>query len=312
MKILLVEDSRAMAALMATRLQAFGHEVSLAENGEVAIEKFRQSPPDLVLMDIEMPVMNGFEATNRIRAIEAAEPWAWTPIIFLTASDIAENLVTAIDAGADDYIVKTVPESVLHAKMKAMSRIATLREKLSAANHKLEELASRDGLTGLYNRRHMDILLDSAWARATSQGLPFGILMIDADNFKKYNDRYGHQAGDDCLCTIADALVGEVEAINAAGKCEQGFVARYGGEEFAVVLPTVDHDSFMNLAGAIIDCIRQRGIPHQENQDWGTVSISAGGAYLPVAGGKLSALFRSADARLYQAKKNGRNCLVLA
>lgn len=312
MKILLVEDSRAMAALMAARLQTFGHEVSLAENGEVAIDKFRQSPPDLVLMDIEMPVMNGFEATNRIRALEAAEPWAWTPIIFLTASDIPENLVTAIDAGADDYIVKTVPESVLHAKMKAMSRIATLREKLSAANHKLEELASRDGLTGLYNRRHMDILLDAAWACATSQGLPFGLLMIDADNFKKYNDRYGHQAGDDCLCAIAEALIGEVEANNAAGKCEQGFVARYGGEEFAVVLPSIGHDNFMTLAAAIIDSIRRRGIPHLENQDWGTVSISAGGVHMPVAGGKLSALFRSADARLYQAKRNGRNCLVLA
>ncbi len=311
MKILLVEDSRAMAALMAARLQTAGHEVTLAENGEVALEKFSQSPPELVLMDIEMPVMNGFEATNRIRTLEAGEAWAWTPIIFLTASDAPENLVTAIDAGADDYIVKTAPESVLHAKMKAMSRIATLREKLSEANNRLAELASRDGLTGLFNRRHMDILLDAAWAQAVPHGTPFGLLMVDADNFKKYNDHYGHQAGDQCLCTIAEAIAAEVERSNTAGKCDHAFVARYGGEEFAVVVPGASEADFHQLASDILEGIRRRGIPHPENEARGTVSISIGGAYLAVAGGKLSTLFRSADARLYQAKENGRNCLLL-
>jgi CheY-like chemotaxis protein len=106
MKILLVEDVRAIAALMELRLVSIGHEVTLAENGQIAFDKFRELQPDLVFMDIEMPIMNGFEATNRIRAYEATQKWAWTPIIFLTASDSQENLITAIEAGGDDYLIK--------------------------------------------------------------------------------------------------------------------------------------------------------------------------------------------------------------
>ena len=149
MKILIIEDSRAVAAVMAARLSSLGHEVDVAENGAIGVDKFETGQPDLVFMDIEMPVMNGFEATNRIRAHEAKQPWAWTPIIFLTASDTAENLITAIEAGGDDFMSKSVPELVLEAKMKAMARIAALRQRLSFANRKLEEQASRDGLTGL-------------------------------------------------------------------------------------------------------------------------------------------------------------------
>lgn len=130
MKILLVEDTRSVAMVMAARLAGLGHEVVLAENGQVAVEKFRTSTPDLVLMDIEMPVMDGFEATNHIRRMEA-ETDAWTPIIFLTASNTHENLITAIEAGGDDFLSKSWPESVLQAKMKAMSRINTLRQRLA-------------------------------------------------------------------------------------------------------------------------------------------------------------------------------------
>ncbi|MBI5330983.1 MAG: response regulator [Betaproteobacteria bacterium] len=130
MKILLVEDSRAVAVVMAARLGSFGYEVVLAENGQIALDKFQESAPDLVLMDIEMPVMDGFEAANRIRQIEAATS-AWTPIIFLTASNTHENLITAIEAGGDDFLAKNWPESILQAKMKAMTRINTLRQRLA-------------------------------------------------------------------------------------------------------------------------------------------------------------------------------------
>src|SRR5450759_1116640 len=123
MKILLVEDVPAISAITEARLTSFGHEVSLAENGQVAFDKFCESTPDLVLMDIEMPLMNGFEATNWIRSFEAMQKWAWTPIIFLATNDTPENLVTAIEAGADDYLVKGLSEDVLRAKMKAMERI---------------------------------------------------------------------------------------------------------------------------------------------------------------------------------------------
>ena len=170
MKILLVEDMRAVAALMTARLSAFGYEVCHAENGQLAVEAFRRETPDLVLMDLEMPVMNGIEATSRIRALEAGQ--LWTPIIFLTASDTPEHLVTAIEAGADDFLSKTVPENVLQAKMKALNRVATLRHELTAANRQLQDMAQRDGLTGLANRRHMDTLTDKAWERACVQKSP--------------------------------------------------------------------------------------------------------------------------------------------
>lgn len=139
MKILLAEDVRSIAAAMVARLSAIGHEVSVAENGRVAFHKFRASPYDIILMDIEMPEMNGFEATTEIRSFEATQKWAWTPIIFLTSSNSPENLVTAIEAGGDDFMVKGLPEPILHAKMKALARIANMRQRLSIANTELNE-----------------------------------------------------------------------------------------------------------------------------------------------------------------------------
>lgn len=311
MKILLVEDTRAVAAVMAARLASYGYEVTVAENGQLAVDKFSVVAPDLVLMDIEMPVMNGFEATNRIRGLEALQKWAWTPIIFLTASNTPENLVTAIEAGGDDFIAKDVPETVLHAKMKAMTRIAALRRQLSAANRKLEEQASRDGLTGLCNRRYMDLRFDVAWAQAVASGGSFGLLMLDIDNFKKYNDTYGHLAGDDCLRAVAEAIAGMVECHVAAGGAAGAFAARYGGEEFAVVLPAVSLADFQALAGDIVEAVRACAIPHSANASFGIATVSIGGVYLERASGEIKALFREADARLYRAKEGGRNQAVL-
>lgn len=300
MKILLVEDMRAVAALMTARLAAFGHEVCHAENGEVAVALFQREAPDLVLMDLEMPVMNGIEATGRIRALENGD--VWTPIIFLTASDTPEHLVTAIEAGADDFLSKTVPENVLQAKMKALNRVAALRHELTAANRQLQDMAQRDGLTGLANRRHMDTLTDKAWERACVQKKPFGLLMLDVDNFKRYNDRYGHQAGDDCLRAVAAALT---EAVQNEG--ENCILARYGGEEFAIVLPGHPHDDCRRIATQVLDSLRRRQIPHASNAAWGIVTASLGAAWLADASGKIADLFHLADTNLYRAKENGRN-----
>lgn len=307
MKILLVEDTRSIAAVMAARLASFGHEVIIAENGKVAIEKFTVSSPDLVLMDIDMPVMNGFEATNRIRAFETTQQWAWTPILFLTASDTAENLVTAIEAGGDDFISKVVPEAVLQAKMKALTRIAMLRQQLSVANQRLAEQASRDGLTGLCNRRYMDLRLDAAWEEALRQRKPFGLLMIDVDNFKKYNDHYGHQAGDDCLRTLATTIAAVIDSTNAEQRITEPFAARYGGEEFAVILPLVTEAVYKSVAAAIVEAVRRCAIPHEKNADWGIATVSIGCDYTAVSAGKVVEMFHRADTRLYKAKANGRN-----
>ena len=311
MKILIIEDSRAVAAVMAARLSSLGHEVDVAENGAIGVDKFETGQPDLVFMDIEMPVMNGFEATNRIRAHEAKLPWAWTPIIFLTASDTAENLITAIEAGGDDFMSKSVPELVLEAKMKAMARIAALRQRLSFANRKLEEQASRDGLTGLANRRHMDLRTDLAWDEALRTQGSFALFMIDVDHFKKYNDHYGHQAGDDCLRAVAGALAGVIDHTEASGLTRDAFVARYGGEEFAVIVPEASAAAFSHLTATLIDAVRQLDLPHEKNDAGGRVTISAGGMRLAPAEGELVALFRQADSRLYRAKHGGRNQAVV-
>ncbi len=306
MKILLVEDSRALAAVMKARLESFGFQVTCAENGELAVAAYPTVAPDLILMDIEMPVMNGFEATNRIRALEAAQEWAWTPILFLTASATPENLVTAIEAGGDDFLAKSVPEAVLHAKMKAMTRIAALRRRLAVANRLLKEQASRDGLTGLWNRRYMDLQVDLLWTDASRHRHAFGLLMIDIDNFKKYNDHYSHQAGDDCLRALA-AAVGEVAVHAQENGAANTFAARYGGEEFALVVPAASEAAFREIAARVVDSVREKAIAHVMNASWGIATASVGGCYRKAAGGRVVDLFRGADAALYRAKAGGRN-----
>ncbi len=310
MKILLVDDAKSVQMVMTSRLASYGYEVLHAMNGQEALAVFATSAPDLVLMDVEMPVMNGFEATNRIRAFEATQQWAWTPIIFLTSSDTVENLVTAIEAGGDDFMSKFVPEPVLNAKMKAMSRIAALRRSLSAANKKLHDLASLDGLTGLCNRRSMDLRADLLWAQAIEAGRPFGLLMLDIDNFKKYNDHYGHQAGDDALRSVALAIDLVVSQMVGDRILAGAFAARYGGEEFAVVVPDASAQVLDALAQAIVQAVRDLAIVHEKNQAWGIVTLSAGGAQMDTANGAMVSLFRQADARLYQAKQRGRNQAV--
>jgi diguanylate cyclase (GGDEF)-like protein len=307
MKILLVEDARSVALVMTARLNSYGYEVVHAEDGQKAVDLFPGLCPDLVLMDIEMPVMNGFAATNAIRAIEATQAWAWTPIIFLTSSDTVHNLVTAIEAGGDDFMSKFVAEPVLEAKMKAMSRIAGLRGRLAIANAKLQNIADHDGLTGLLNRRSMDRRVDAAWLHALQAGEAFGLLMLDIDNFKKYNDHYGHQAGDDCLKTVARAVEGVARASNVQGITLNAFAARYGGEEFAVTLPAASHAAYAQLSQAIVQAVHGLSIPHANNSDWGVTTISVGGSWLQAANGDLKQVFREADEKLYLAKERGRN-----
>ena len=259
-----------------------------------------------------MPVMNGFEATNRIRAFEATQKWAWTPIIILTIHDTPENLITAIEAGADDYLVKGLSEDVLRAKMKAMARIAAMRELLSIANSKLEQQASRDGLTGLFNRRWMDLRVDLAWGECVRKGAPFAVMMLDIDHFKKYNDRYGHVAGDDCLRAVAGVIEGVVAEANAKGVMKDAFVARYGGEEFAVVIPCASAVAYESCAKDVVEAVRKLGIAHEQNAEWGIVTTSLGGGRHEVSTGAIATLFRDADAALYRAKNGGRNCCELS
>jgi len=307
MKILLVDDSRAIAMVTTARLESYGHEVRHAINGQTAIDMFQAEGFDLVLMDIEMPGMNGFETTTRIRALEGHEPWAWTPIIFVTATDSDTNLVTAIEAGGDDFISKSSQEGVLQAKMKAMTRIAALRSRLALANGKLQDQANRDGLTGLFNRRAMDMRVDHLWEHAVQQGKPFSLLMIDVDHFKNYNDHYGHQAGDECLRAVAAAIERVAEQSNQDQMAPGVFAARYGGEEFSLIIPDAAPGVHVGIALAVVEAVAGLDIRHEWNADWGRVTVSVGAMCMAPATGEVKQVFRLADELLYKAKESGRN-----
>jgi len=311
MKILVADDTRSLALLLAARLRDMGHGVLTAHDGEAAVELFRTQAPDLVLMDIEMPRLDGFAATRRIRALEAERQWAWTPIIFLTAHDSLDYLVQAIEAGGDDYLTKNAHEQVLAAKMQAMDRIARMRRQLLEAHQRMQTMANQDGLTGLANRRHMDRQVDLGWQACVESKRPYGLLLIDVDHFKRYNDHYGHQAGDECLRRVATRLGEQVKGLAPALERFEPFAARYGGEEFALVLPSMDNGALRSIAQQVCEAVPALQIEHAPNQPWGRVTVSVGGAWMPSAQGHVAQLFRLADARLYEAKAQGRNRAIV-
>jgi diguanylate cyclase (GGDEF)-like protein len=307
MKVLIVEDSVAMAAFLASRVTEYGYTATVAANGLLGLEQFREEAPDLVLMDLEMPVMDGLEATRQIREWESTQAWAWTPIIFLTASGSEGIVARAVEAGADDFIAKAAPEDILFAKMRAMARIAKLRRGLHAAHKQLEALAERDGLTDLANRRALDRRSDAAWAKAVEAQGSFALLMLDMDNFKRYNDAYGHAAGDKCLQALAEVLRDVALDCDRSGVTDGAFAARYGGEEFVLVMPGASWATYESAAELVLTALRDRAIAHAGNSEWGIATVSIGGCHVELANGGIVNLFRAADLRLYDAKAKGRN-----
>lgn len=306
MKILLVDDSPSATLVMSARLRRFCFDVVTAADGLAAVDAFVAHAPDLVLMDLEMPGINGLQATQRIRAEEVRRGWSWTPIIFLTASDRDDNLVTAIDAGADDFIPKSVAEPVLLAKMKAMNRVAALRRSLHAANARLQRLAELDGLTGLANRRSLDARAAEQWRLAQQASQPLGVIMFDIDHFKRYNDLAGHLGGDDCLRQVAAAIGAEARRQPGA------LAARYGGEEFIVVAPGLGAAALAALGRRVVDAVLALALPHPGNPPSARVTVSAGGASSAGGDANVGALIERADRALYAAKSGGRNRYIAA
>lgn len=304
MLILLAEDSKTLSLALRRKFESMGHQVALAEDGQAAVDWFASGHPDLVVMDIDMPRMNGFEAAQKIRAIErkAGDESSWTPIIFLTATDTVQNLLAAIEAGGDDFLPKTAPEAVLGAKLAAMGRISALIARLkclSRENKTLTSEAFTDAMTLLPNRRSLDAKLNELSTLNQGQ-ISLGVLMIDVDHFKEYNDKLGHGAGDVCLARVGSAL----SMISAQ---EEGvFAARYGGEEFAILITPCDRNRAMRLAQAVVDHVRALALPHPGNAGRSVVSVSVGAAQLDALE-SCQNVFRRADQALYAAKANGRS-----
>ncbi|CUB05561.1 MULTISPECIES: GGDEF domain-containing response regulator [Tepidiphilus] len=311
-KVLVIEDTVTSAAVLARHLEKMGCTPLLAHDGEGGLELFFRENPDVVLLDVILPGIDGIEVARRIRQSE--RPGEWTPIIFLTARSDDRAIEAGIEAGGDDYLAKPVSFVVLAAKLRAMLRLAhaqqnllLLTRRLDEANQKLRRLTNLDGLTGIANRRGFDDKLAREWARCRREERPLALLMIDVDHFKAFNDSLGHLAGDDTLKIVAATIAGSLQRPG-------DMAARYGGEEFAVVLPNTDLAGARHIAERIRENVEKLRIPHPAQGTAEHVTISVGGAVAHPA--KLPAmpanrLIDFADAALYQAKKAGRNRVVI-
>ena len=308
MKILLVDDSATIRAATTQMLEKMGHRVALAENGELALLACARERPDLVLMDVTMPVMDGYEAAKELRARFADD---WVPIIFLSGADQELDLERGISAGGDDYLTKPVSALVLHAKIHAMQRIDEMRRRLikvsaelTEANRALERMSRQDGLTGLANRRFLDTYLAAEMARARRSKKELAMLLCDLDFFKPYNDHYGHPAGDESLRQVAQAL-------RSVCRRAADLAARYGGEEFALVLPETGLAGATRVAEHVRRAVAALKIRHEHSEVAKHLTVSIGvAALLPGKDTRPETLVTIADRALYQAKKLGRDRIV--
>ena len=306
MKALVIDDALMSATLICHLLRKMGIEAISADDGQAGIELFKEQRPDVVLLDANLPGLDGYGVAKRIRQLE--RDGEWTPIIFLTSRSSDEDLQRGIEVGGDDFLVKPVSEVVLNAKVRAMQRIAQMRyslvvltRRLDEANKELTRLSSVDGLTGISNRRQFDESLAREWARSLRSAAPLSLLMCDVDYFKQYNDLYGHQAGDECLIAVARVLQSRV-------KRPADVAARYGGEEFAIVLPDTDKDGAISVAETVREGIAELKMRH-EGAKIGMLSISIGVASVIATreGSAAEMLLAAADTALYAAKQKGRN-----
>lgn len=298
MKILLVEDSATLRYAMRNYIIDAGHEPLLARSGEEALQLLENTPVDMIIMDVEMPGLNGFETTRLIREWLAGH---WIPIIFVTGLNEDENYREGIDAGGDDYLIKPVSFMIIKAKIRAMERIAEMRDQLSRLNSELEALSQLDSLTHIYNRRTFNELAQQQWALAKRHQQPISALMIDVDHFKLFNDHYGHPAGDTCLKKVT-------QAIKSCLHRTTDILGRYGGEEFIVLLPETDAKGAMCVAQSIGEAINALQLRHDVSPTASFVTASLGGATcLRTTGHDLEELIKNADRALYKAKRAGRN-----
>ncbi len=304
-KILVVDDSRTQLEWLVQVLEKEGYGVATAKDGKDAIRKVRSDPPDLVLLDLILPDMDGLEV---LRIVKARSDDQFIPVIILSVKSDIDSKVAGLRIGADDFLAKPFAEAEILARCAAMLRIKHLQEKLCDAQRKLEEQSITDSLTGLKNRRFFDERLHEEFRRAQRYGDFLSLIMIDLDHFKDVNDRHGHPAG--------DAVLREAAALVRASIRDPDFCARYGGEEFAVILPKT------HMAGALAVAERiWRELGNKEYALAGSsgeapkkvrVTASLGIAFYPskdIATGEL--LLRFADQALYQAKRAGRNTICL-
>jgi len=304
MKILIVDDSLVDRLIVRRYMLSMSHEVILAEDGQQAISIFIEYDPDLVLLDVRMPKMDGYQVLKKLREIDHG----WRPILFLSGAIDTKSYEKGIYAGGDDYLYKPIDRVVLKAKLHVMERLVAMRNelqdvsyKLSLEKEKIKMIANMDGLTGIANRRLLDSVLEQEFRRYKRLKNELSFIMIDIDYFKSFNDHFGHLAGDDALRLCAEKMS---ELVSRAGD----LLARYGGEEFCLVLPNTSLGGALKIAETFRQEIEALNILRDGIEISTCLTISLGVSGLkPGQNHTVEDLIGAADKALYQAKFEGRN-----
>jgi diguanylate cyclase (GGDEF)-like protein len=289
-KVLVVDDVPDNVKLLAAELADEGHEVLTALSGLEAIEVAKAQRPDVILLDVMMPGLDGIEVCRRLKEDPDLES---VPVIMVTAREQGDDVIRGLDAGAQDYITKPFDSRVVLARVRSTARSKAAHDKIVAFSGHLAELATHDGLTGLKNRRSFSEALQASVSFAVRQGMPLSLTMLDVDQFKAFNDTFGHPAGDDVLRAVAELLRASVR--------DEDMVFRYGGEEFVVLSPGTDAPGGRTLA--------ERLRAEFQTRQWSLRPVTArlGVATLSRAIPDALALLESADKALYRSKQQGRN-----
>lgn len=288
-RLLVVDDQPINIQVMH---QIFGadFQVFMATSGAQALRLCKDTPPDLILLDIVMPGMDGFEVCTLLKSDDATRN---IPVIFVTALTDAAEETRGLEVGAVDFISKPINPAVVRARVKTHLT-------LKLQSDIMRKLVFLDGLTGAFNRRYFDQQLATEMARSVRNQSPLALIMLDVDFFKLFNDQYGHQTGDDCLRQI-------VVTLREGLRRPADLVARYGGEEFACILPDTDFVDAMAVAHELERRVRMNNIPHEKSVVAPVVTISLGVAGRDATSpGAPSLLLAEADAQLYLAKHSGR------
>jgi two-component system cell cycle response regulator len=304
-RILVVDDSRTQLDRLEQVLRAEGYEVLTAADGREAIRKVKSESPDLVLLDMVLPDMDGREV---LRIMKPQHAEHFMPVIMVSVRSDTATKVSGLRLGADDFLTKPFVDEEILARCAAMLRIKQLQEKLHEAQRRLEEQSVTDALTGLKNRRFFDERLREEFGRAQRYGDHLSLIMLDLDHFKEVNDRHGHPAGDVVLREAGALIRGTIR--------DPDICARYGGEEFAVILPKTHMAGALVVAERIWRALGKKtyALPAPAAGGPATVQISAsvGVSFYPakdITSGDL--LLRYADEALYEAKRAGRNTICL-
>jgi diguanylate cyclase (GGDEF)-like protein len=305
--VLVVDDVPVNIQLLTTYLSAEGYQVISARDGQKAIEQVQTTHPDLVLLDVMMPALNGFEVC---RLIKSDPKTKFIPVIMVTALNELSDKIKGIDSGADEFLTKPFHKLELLARVRSLLKQKELHDELQEkvaelekARAELQQLAITDGLTGLFNYRHFKEQLEHELSRAHRHSLHLSLIMTDIDHFKHYNDTNGHPAGDDVLRGIGSLLKSNIRNIDIA--------ARYGGEEFALILPDASKEAAKVVADKIRRLVEIQEFEFEELQPKGKLTISTGVSTYPEDGNDADHLVQVADKRLYLAKQAGRNMVFV-